>query len=59
MPKLFKTGDSVVSKEGSKIMTIDYRTKTGLYNCRWYEGMDLKEAAFSPENLLLKNRKIS
>ena len=57
MPKNFKTGDSVVLKSGNKIMTVDYLNKTGLYSCRWYEGMILKEGAFNPEDLLLKNRK--
>lgn len=57
MPKTFKTGDTVVFKTSSKIMTIDYRTKTGLYNCRWFEGMAVKEAAFAPEDLVLRNRK--
>ncbi|MGV3585762.1 MAG: DUF2158 domain-containing protein [Adhaeribacter sp.] len=57
MLKNFKTGDSVILKSGNKIMTVDYQTKTGLYSCRWYEGMTLKEAAFNPEDLLLKNRK--
>ncbi|GEO02358.1 hypothetical protein AAE02nite_00220 [Adhaeribacter aerolatus] len=57
MPKNFKTGDSVISKSGNKMMTVDYLTKTGLYNCRWYEGMTLKEAAFNPQDLVLKDRK--
>jgi uncharacterized protein YodC (DUF2158 family) len=57
MLKSFKTGDSVVLKSGNKMMTVDYLTKTGLYSCRWYEGMTLKEAVFNPEDLLLKDRK--
>ncbi len=57
MIKTFKTGDSVVNKASSKIMTINYRTKNGLYNCRWYEGMTLQEAEFDPANLVLRDRK--
>ena len=57
MPKTFKTGDSVVTRSGSKVMTVDYRSKTGFYSCRWYEGMELKEAEFTPEDLTLKDRK--
>ena len=38
-------------------MTINYQTKTGFYNCRWYEGTALQEAEFDPEDLTFKDRK--
>lgn len=56
MYKIFKTGDSVIYKMANQQMTIDYLTKTGQYNCRWYEGMILKEATFNPNDLEFRTR---
>lgn len=45
----YKTGDAVQLKTGGPTMTIDFKTKSGTYNCKWHDGPDLKESEFRPD----------
>ncbi|TXK31167.1 DUF2158 domain-containing protein [Pontibacter qinzhouensis] len=45
----YKTGDAVQLMTGGPTMTIDYKTKSGCYNCKWHDEQGLKEKEFSPE----------
>ncbi|WP_187261397.1 DUF2158 domain-containing protein [Pontibacter beigongshangensis] len=47
----YKTGDAVQLKTGGPTMTIDFKTKSGTYNCKWHDGQDLKESEFGPEQI--------
>lgn len=53
----FKAGDAVQRISGGATLTVDYKTKAGLYMCKWYEESGWHSAEFEPEQIRLVDRK--
>ncbi|RNI26839.1 DUF2158 domain-containing protein [Rufibacter latericius] len=54
---LFKAGDAVQLLMGDKIMTIDYRTKAGLYLCKWFQEDGWQAGEFQSDQIRSADRK--